>query len=344
MSAPTPRSYWPLVGALALGLVAFAWLLQRDPASTQALEETSGGAAASSAATSSDPAGDAVGLDLGPSETSQGSHQRIALATAGLVDLVTRLVSPDRVVLLPEAAMSFSRLAREPGPWAEVPRFEGFQAEPFLAARADLVLGAGWQSPETVQALRASGVRVVVFELPATWEGVLSEVDAVAELLEAVPAGRRLRDELTARRDALRPRATRSGAGRRGVSYTNLGTGGWVAGRGTTADILFSLAGLENAAASAGFEGHRQIDLEGLLNLRPELFVVGAANAGEGIASTRAYLEAQPVLAGLPAIAGGQIVALPQELYTTASVELLTAAESLVETLEALDEGADTTR
>jgi len=94
---------------------------------------------------------------------------RIVPATAGVTDFVTQLVLPERVALLPRAAFSFSRLARDPGPWSALPRFAGYQAETLLAADADLVIAAGWQAPETTAALRRAGVAVLVLAVPESW-------------------------------------------------------------------------------------------------------------------------------------------------------------------------------
>ena len=295
------------------------------------------------------PALAAEGLDARPAKLPDGSIRsgdgvlfslpvpptRIAPATAGVVDVVTHLVGPERVALLPQAAFSFSRLAVEPGAWESLPRFSGFQAESFLASDVDLVIAAGWQSPETVAALRRAGIPVLVLVLPARWDEVLEEVTLLADVLGTPDEGRSLLAKLEPRVRAL---AERPGPAPLAVSYTNLGTGGWVAGRGTTTDILFELVGLRNAATEAGLDGHREIDLEGLFALAPEVIVVGAENAEEGIVSTRAYLEAQPVLAELPALERGWIVSLPQELFTTASIELLRAAETLASELDRLRE------
>jgi iron complex transport system substrate-binding protein len=256
---------------------------------------------------------------------------RIVPATAAAVDIVTQLVDPPRVASLPQAAFSFSKLALDPGDWTELPRFAGYSAEVLLEAQPDLVLAASWQSPETNAALRAAGVPVLVLSLPTTWDDVLDDLWLVAVALGAEERGRALADALEQRVAAL---AERSFAGLRAISYTNLGTGGWVAGSGTTTDIVFDLLGLENAAGTAGLIGHRELDLEGLIALAPELILVGEPDEREGIASTLAYLQAQPALADVPAMRAGLVISLPQELFSTASTELLSAAERLADELE----------
>ncbi len=254
---------------------------------------------------------------------------RLVPATAAAVDLVTQLVPPARVAALPAAAFSFSRLALEPGGWEGLARFEGYGGETLLALRPDLVIAAAWQSPETNAALRRAGVPVLVLAGPERWQDVQDDLRLVAVALCAEEEGRALAAALAARVDAL----PRRFAGLRALSYTNLGTGGWAAGRGTTADIVFELLGMRNAAADAGLAGHRELDLERLVALDPQVIVVGAPDEREGIASTLAYLDAQPVLAGVAALRDDLVVSLPQELFTTASTELVRAAERLAQEL-----------
>jgi len=114
---------------------------------------------------------------------------------------------------------------------------------------------------------------------------VVDCLHVLATALGADERGRAVEAALAPRLTALRARNLPPLSA---VSYTNLGTGGWVAGSGTTADILFALVGLENAAARAHLVGHREIDLEGLLSLAPDVIVVGAPDEKEGIVSTRA--------------------------------------------------------
>ena len=122
------------------------------------------------------------------------------------------------------------------------------------------------------------------------------------------------------------------------MSYSNFGAGGSTTGRGTTLDIVFELAGVENAAARAGLEGHAALDHELLLALDPDLIVVGGDEDEVDAPGTAAYLLAQPELAGLRAVSTGRIVTLPAELFTTVSTELVRAAETLAAELDRLAE------
>lgn len=259
---------------------------------------------------------------------------RVVPANAGAVDLVTALVGPSRIAALPAAADSYSRLAEEPAGFEALPRFEGFEIETLLALRTDLVVVHEWQSAETVERLRERGVAVLVCPGARDWDGVLAGVRLVAAALDAERRAEDLFRDLEQRRGRLLARAI----GRRplrALSYSNLGTSGWIAGAGTTAEVLFELAGVANAAAD--FEGHVEIDLERLLALDPDVLVVPSkADEYEG-APTREFLLDASELEALSVVRERRIVTLPPRLFSTSSIELLAGAERLVDALEALE-------
>ncbi len=256
--------------------------------------------------------------------------RRVLPANAGAADLCLALLEPERVAALPQAAFEYSRVGQESGRWSALPRFQGFDTESLLAHRPDLVLAHGWQSPETLASLRRSGVYVLVLPLPLVWDDVREAVRACGRAFGEEARAAQLLAELDRRVELLRARA---GAERlAALSYVNLGTGGWAAGKGTTADILFELAGLRNAAAEAGLEGHATLDHEGLLVMDPDVIVVGVEGDGD-MRPTEAYLRAEPSLASLRALREGRVVGLPQRLFTTSSTELVAGAELLAQRL-----------
>jgi ABC-type Fe3+-hydroxamate transport system substrate-binding protein len=259
--------------------------------------------------------------------------RRILPANAAFVDFVRPLIEPERVVALPAAAKDFApSIAGQPA-WLARPRFHGFDLELVLSFAPDLVLAHPWQSAETLAGVRRSGVPVLVLPLPTSWEEVLATLELVSAVCGTEERGRTFRGELEARRAAL----CVSPVARRGWSalcYSNLGAGGSTAGRGTTADILFGLAGLRNAAREAGIEGHADLDVEGLVALDPDVIVVAAGQDGAPPPEL-GFLHSQPALETLGALREGRVIELPAGLFSSASFELLTAAERLTQALAA---------
>ncbi len=277
------------------------------------------------AAEASVPAGE------GLPDLSGAQPQRIVAANAAWVDLLAKLVPTERIAAIPRAAQDYSILAVDDVGWDEVARFEGFTAETLIALQPDLILAHAWQSLDTLDILREAGVAVWAPPLPHTWSDIVQSVRSLGTLLELEPEAEELVGELERRAQRL---ARRARTGETALSYSNLGTGGWAAGKDTTADILFELAGLENAASIAGHVGHQNLDLEALITLDPDWIVVGTTRGADGRSPTLDYLLGEPALSGLTALTQDRVVSLAPRLFTTASIELLSAAEELVRRLD----------
>jgi len=262
--------------------------------------------------------------------------RRVLAANAAWVDYLSLLVEPERLCALPAEAFGYSRLALVDDPrWRALPQLPGFEAERVLALAPDLVLAHSWQSAETLDTLRRAGIPTLVVPVPESWQEITDTLALLATLLDVPERGRALAIEFEQRRSALRARAAPY-AGWRALCYTNLGQGGWTAGARTTFDVLLGLAGLANAAAEAGMVGDAPADRERLIAIDPELFVVGRPDRSESSPPSAEFLLGEPALAGLRALRERRIVSLPPALFTTASPELLTGAEALVDALAEL--------
>jgi len=263
---------------------------------------------------------------------------RVLPANAAWVDTLSSLVGPERVVALPAEAFGYSRLGREPGAWSALQPLTSFEGERILALAPDLVLVHEWQNAETVAGLRRAGVPVLSVAVPQSWSEITATLELLGVVLGVPERAQALLAELEARRARLRERA-RPFVALRALSYTNLGAGGWTSGAATTGQILLELAGLHNAAAEAGLVGDVGADQERLLALAPDVFVVGRPDRSERSPPSAEFLLAEPALRGLAAIRERRIVALPPELFTSASPELLRGAEEVVAALEGLGLG-----
>jgi iron complex transport system substrate-binding protein len=258
---------------------------------------------------------------------------RILATNAAWLDYVSALVGPERCAAVPAEAFGYSRLSgQEESPWGALPRLASFSGEHVLALAPDLVLAHRWQSAETLAAISAARVPVLVLDVPESWEAVLDTLELLGALLDEPGRAQELALELEARRTALANRAARF-AGQRGLCYTNLGAGGWVAGGRTTGDVLLTLAGLTNAAAVSGIVGDAPAEKERLFALAPDVIVVGRPDRSESAPPSAEFLLGDPALEALPAVRDRRIVALPPQLFTTASPELLRGAEVLVDEL-----------
>jgi len=267
-------------------------------------------------------------------------HTRILPTNAAAVDLVVDLVGTESIVGLPYTALEFAcaPLGDLADPETGAPTFVEFHAERLLAFEPDLIVVSPWQNADTVERMRDAGVRVVTMPAIETTDDVRRGIIELGAAVGEDERAAELAADFDRRVAALTERAPADPGQRlRGLSYTNYGSGGWGAGSDSTAHLVMELAGVANVLAEAGRSGHDAIDLEAILALDPDLFVVSRASETYGV--TRAYLEGEEALAGMDAIIGGAIIEVPANLYSTTSHYLVAAAEALAEAVEGLGEG-----
>ena len=274
--------------------------------------------------------------------------RRVLPASASVVDFLVALAPPERFAGLPEQALEYASLGgAAPGEapamqaWESVPRFSAFLAENVIALRPDLVLVEPWQAKDTLGRLESAGIETVVFPEVRGWEDARATLICVGELLRLQERAARLVAELDARVARL---AAREGPRRnlRAMCYSNFGSSGWSAGEHTTIHAQITLAGMRNAMAETGREGHVQVTFEDLILLDPDILLVsmplrqGAGTQGDRGGASAELLRSEPSLRGLRAVRGGRIVALPPRLFATASHELVSGAEFLATAIDEL--------
>jgi iron complex transport system substrate-binding protein len=258
---------------------------------------------------------------------------RIVATNATAVDFVFDLVDPDRVVAVPDTVGDYATVDVDFSRWSGEFAFSEFSAEVMLSFDPDLVVVSPWQDQNTINRLIESGVRVV--ELPAVdeLEDIRFAIRSTGEALGEVAAAAELLADFDRRAAALQKAASDRGTVR-GLVYTNYGSGGWAAGKGTTAHHMLELAGLVNVAAESGRSGHDGVNIETLLDFAPDVLVISKPSRDYGV--TRSVLEGEKELSTLEAIAKKRIIELPSGLFSTASHHLLDAAELLAKEVDAL--------
>lgn len=269
----------------------------------------------------------------GPAVEPASTTLRILPTNAAAVDFLVDLVGIEPIVGLPYTALEFACAPIDGAAFADGGTFDSFTAEVLLAFDPQVVVVSPWQNQDTIQRLESAGVRVVTLPVIEGLEDVRAGLLYLGEELGAEERAAELLADLDARVAALAERTART-TPLRAVSYTNYGSGGWAAGSGCTADVVIGLAGLTNAVAAAGRSGHDSIDIEGLLTLDPDLFVVSRPSETYGV--TRAYLEGEDALVGMTCMQAGAIVEVPANLYSTTSHYVVAAAEALASGVEAL--------
>ena len=273
--------------------------------------------------------------------------KRLVATTARSVDFLAALCDPHEIVGFPEQALEYATL--EPAYEAalnDTVRFYAYTAEPVLRLAPDLVVADLWQSADTHGRLQESGVPLLVLPELVNWSDARATLLALGHLLDREERAAAAVRDAEARMQALAARAD-SRPRLRALTYSNFGSKGFTAGRGTSVHEILELAGLENAIAREGRGGHLELTFEELLRLDPDVIVVSAplnttaSHTGDRGGASESILKGEPSLANLRAVQTRSIVALPAGLFATNSHRMVRAAEVLLDAVEALESPAN---
>jgi iron complex transport system substrate-binding protein len=172
------------------------------------------------------------------------------------------------VLLAPEQVAALSSLARDPAlsfvaKQAATMPVTRASAEAVLRLHPDLVLAAPYGAQTTLGLLEEQGVKVVRIGLPTDFAGIRAETRKLAALLGVPARGEALIAAMDAKLAALEPHPHPL----RALVWQPRG---YTAGPGSLADAVLKAAGLTDIGTG------RQVGLEALLGLRPDLLVLPA--------------------------------------------------------------------
>lgn len=262
--------------------------------------------------------------------------ERVVLADASVVDLVTALVTKDRVAGLCSQAFQWSHFAMDPQAaeaWRGVPTFDTYITEVVLGYDPDLVVCHSTNNPETTATLRELGIPLLQLEHPTDLGAVRRLLTRLGARLGVPENGQRALADLDR---AL----ARSGLGRNarqrwsGMYFGPDGAGGgWSAGKGTLAHSVLDHVGLRNGMA--GGSGHQRIATEQLIALAPDVLVISAeGGTPEGPVTELPEWARGDAMAVVPAVQHRRIVALHPARYSCGSQHLARAAQQIADAVD----------
>ncbi len=252
------------------------------------------------------------------------AQERWVVTAAYAAEIVVALGGSSRIVALGGNTDHLEGLAH-------LPRLQGFRqtsAEPFLSFNPTRVLMTNeWVQPQTVEQLRAAGVKVDILDGEHNPAGVERRIRRIAELLGQAEAGEQLirrfhQDMAAAAREVSaikqRPRAIFILAGGKRPLL--------VGGRGTQAAALIELAGGINVAQD--IEGFKPMSQESMIQAAPEVILTNK----DGLTPTADGLPIalkSPGAAATPAARQGRVINIPDRylggmgIYTPQGIRLL---------------------
>lgn len=240
-------------------------------------------------------------------QAAEASADRLIVANSYLAEIVVALGAASSIVGVSGGTDHLPSLARVP----RLPGFRQTSAEPMLALNPTRVLIADqFTATQTLDQLRAAGVRVDLINAAPTPEAVVGRIRQIAQIVGRPAQGEELvakfERELAESRDFVaraktRPRALfiLAGGGRPTL----------VGGRSTNTATLLELAGAKNVAD--GFEGYKAMSQEVMVEAAPQ-FILTNKEGREASDGVPVALKAPGAMA-TPAGKAGNLISVPNE-------------------------------
>lgn len=204
-------------------------------------------------------------------------------------------------------------------------------AEQVVALRPDLVLAARYTKIDLKALLAETKTPLIVTTDFRNFSDVEANLrligQAVGEESRADAVISEMRQKMTTSRSRLRP----EGAGLRTLYFAS---GNFSAGAGTSIHEILLAAGLKNAAAEGGIKGHVKLTSEQVIQINPDVILIGAGY--ERDRGFRQLLETDAQLSPLKAIKEKRIIEVPARSVLTVSHHVADAVETLVEAINRL--------
>jgi len=238
----------------------------------------------------------------------------------------------DQIVLMladPERVASVHWLTQDPNEsalWERARRYAGNHALPeeIIRLEPDLVLGGRYNSPFTLEALRRSGIDVLIIEDAIDFEGVRRNIRLIASSLQEAARGESLVKAFDQALD--RSRSALKDLKLSGLVY---GSGGYSAGPPSLFDEVLTHLGIENIARGGVSGSWIRMGLEDLVRARPDIVFLGH------------YRPDSPSLAGAllahsaieRSLDSGRRIPISTHLWNCGTPLIAEAAEKIVEEL-----------
>ena len=240
-------------------------------------------------------AGTGAGAAIGtPAWAQAPAAQRLVAVGGAITEVVyalgaeALLVGTDTTSLYPEAA------TRTP----KVGYLRQLSAEGLLSLRPDAIVGAGDAGPATVlEQVKSAGVRVELVPADHSFEEVLRKVAVVGAVTGRQAQAAALAQTLKATWAQVQTAVAQAPRKPRALFILSHNGSPMVAGTGTAAHALLTLAGAENVVQQ--FAGYRPLTAEAMASVAPQV-IVNSTQGIEALGGVDAFWR-RPELALTPA-------------------------------------------
>ncbi|MBI3979873.1 MAG: ABC transporter substrate-binding protein [Chloroflexi bacterium] len=240
---------------------------------------------------------------------------RIHTLSVGYDEITFRLVDPGRIAAVARFSVDprYSNVAELA---KQVPTQVGRDAEEVIAARPDLVVASPFSNKDLVQRLVDAGVPVIITDLVQSPEAHAANIRLMAYLFGEEERGEALVRELEERLAAIDRIVQPKPAGAR-QRVLMLVAKNFTPGEGSTEDAVIRRAGGINVAAEAGIKGNKQISLETIPEMKPDVILLAEVDLAKP--ELAEPVTGHPALQEVPAIKNKRIVPVRQAYFNTLS-------------------------
>jgi len=199
-------------------------------------------------------------------------NTRLITIDGALTEIVFLLGAGDKVVAVDTTSTQPAAVKQLPN----VGYLRALSAEGVLSLQPTQIITTSSAGPKpTLVQLEKSGVTIDVVDQPYSIEGLRQKVLEVAQLINKTEEGKALVADINAQLKPLQARIAANADKPKLKALFFLGMQGnqlMAAGKGTQADALLSIAGIENAGAS--FHAYKPLSTESVLQINPDIIVI----------------------------------------------------------------------
>jgi iron complex transport system substrate-binding protein len=248
-------------------------------------------------------------IDASGRKVEIGDTSRIVTIGAAVTEIVFALGHGGNVVGVDQTSSFPPEALRKPN----VGYMRTLAAEGVISLAPTLVLAVeGSGPPDVIQILSRAAIPFVLVPEGHDEQSVLRKVRFIADALGERAKGEDMAQAITTDFSAMRAVRERIGERRKAVFVLAVGGGTpTVGGRGTSADGIFALAGVDNAIR--GMNGYKPADAESTLQSAPQV-VVTMAERSHGLGPDEMFVL--PAFAGTPAAREKRLVPIPSYFLT----------------------------
>ena len=191
----------------------------------------------------------------------------------------------------------------------------GYDPEEVVGLNPDMVIASKYTDPQTVAILKEAGIPVLRAELDSSAQGNIPNILLMGYVLGREDAAISLVNEIEDRLDFLSKKIPNTNQ-KRVLSITKWATI-FAAGSNSTEGGIIEQAGAINAAAEVVINQHKEISIESIAEINPDVILLPQPR--KGAEEFQKELLNHPVLLEVPAIKNQKIFHVHPPYYTTLS-------------------------